>query len=284
MENNIKTIRLSDIELENSPSFRGTITIDGKRYIVKKELSLSEHISSRLMRLMGIPVQNTSLAVLDNESVVLCEDFVPKDMIFVPSFKLFDELFPGEHIREIYDPIHLKIILDKYLRKGAEEALSLIIYKSIFDCIVMEGDFGAGNWGFLQGEDLRLAPFYDNAESMLQLMGAIEERSFSLEKAMDYAMREYYAPFICFSKGHIIAKEGFEDITNEVIGRFKAAYTVEDFCSYVRDILSSLSFYFNRDEGIFLYTALVLRYLHVIEGLGKDELLEVINGIPSYRL
>ena len=107
----------------------------------------------------------------------------------------------------------------------------------------------------------------------------IQEKDVTAQ-SMDYAMREYYAPFICFSKGHIIAKEGFEDITNEVIERFRAAYTVEDFCSYVRDILSSLSFYFNRDVGMFFYTALVLKYLHVIEGLGMDELLEVADSIP----
>ena len=146
----------------------------------------------------------------------------------------------------------------------------------------MEGDFGAGNWGFLQGKELYLAPFYDNAESMLQLMNAIDERSFSLEKAMDFSLGEYQSPFISFRKGQIIAKEGFDNITNEVIERFRASYTVEGFCSYVRDILSPLSFSFKKDEGMFLYTALVLRYLHVIEGLNESELLEVAKGIPKY--
>ena len=80
MENKLQIIHLFDVEIEDSPSFRGRISINGKEYIVKKELSLSEHISSRLMRLMGIPVLNTSLAVLDNELVALCEDFVPKDI------------------------------------------------------------------------------------------------------------------------------------------------------------------------------------------------------------
>ena len=66
------------------------------------------------------------------------------------------------------------------------------------------------------------------------------------------------------------------------MGRFRASYTVEGFRSSVRNNLSSLSFIFKREEGMFLYTALVLRYLHVIEGLGKDELLKVAGSLPSY--
>ena len=282
MKDNLKTIKFSDITLDNSPSFRGTIVIDGKKYIVKKSRAITEYITSRLMGLMGIPVQKTSLAVLDNGLIVLCEDFTSKDMSFIGSFRLFEELFPSENIDDKYDPIHLKAVLENYLGDRAEEALSLIIYKSIFDCIVKEEDFGAGNWGILQGKDMRLAPFYDNAKSMLQLMDAIDERSFSLEKAMNYALEDYEAPFISFRNGLFEAKEGFEGITGKAIEHFRTAYTVEDFCSFVKDILSSLPLVFNKEEGMFLYTALVLRYLYVIENLTGDELMQIAEGIPHY--
>ena len=137
MDNQIKEIHFPDIELDNAPSFRGRIVIDGKRYIVKMDHAITEHITSRLMGLMGIPVQNTSLAMLDR-LVVLCEDFTPKDIRFVGGFRLFEELFPSEKIEDIYDLPHLKVIFEKYLGNRAEEALSLILYRSIFDCIVKE--------------------------------------------------------------------------------------------------------------------------------------------------
>lgn len=280
-DDKLKTIKFSDITLDNSPSFRGTIVIDGKKYIVKKSRAITEHITSRLMGLMGIPTQNTSLAMLDR-LVVLCEDFTPKDMSFIGSYRLFEELFPGESIDDIYDSIHLKEVFEKYFGDRAEEALSLIIYKSIFDCIVKEEDFGAGNWGILQWKDTRLAPFYDNAETMIQLIDAIDGRSFSLKKAIDYSIGEYTGPFILFKNGHLVARSGLEDITNKAIESFKESYTVERFCSYVKDTLSSLPSVFNKEEGLFLYTALVLRYLHVIENLNENELTEVAKDTYMY--
>ncbi len=285
MENRIKEIHLSDIKLDTSSSFRGTTTIDGKRYIVKKAHAIAEYFTSHLMGLMGIPVQNTSFAMLDDGLVVLCEDFTPTDMRFVPGFRLFEELFPAENIEDIYDLTHLKEVFKEYLGERAEEALLLFIYKSIFDCIVKQQDFGSGNWGILQGKQSRLAPFYDNALTMVQLMKAIETHSYSLEESVSYALGKFGTPFIHSGKGNFIAVKGFEDVTEEAANRFKKTYPTESFCSFVKDALSSLSRYTNnigKKEGMFLYTSLVLRYLHIIEGLAKDELLEVANGIPSY--
>ena len=285
MENTINEIHLSDIELENSPSFRGTITIGEKKYIIKKDLPISEHITSHLMGLMGIPVQKTSLALLDGRPVVLCEDSMPRDMKYIPGVKLFEELFPDEDIRNSYGPLHLKKVLKHYLGDGAHEALLLIAFKSIFDCVVKQEDFGPEKWGILQGEKVYLAPFHDNALSLIQLMKAIDERSFSFEKAIYYAIGEFWTPFISFKNGYFEAKEGFEDITAEAIGSFKKNYTVENFCSFVKETISDAYQYINieKEAGMFLYAALILRYLHVIEGIGKDELLEVANGLPLYQ-
>ena len=173
-------------------------------------------------------------------------------------------------------------MLYKNLGDKAQEALTLIVYKSIFDCIAKEEDFGPGNWGILQGKETCLAPFYDNAETMLQLMMAINDRTFSPEKAIDYALGDFETPFISFREEIFVAKEGFESITNEAIGRFKETYSVERFCFFVKDAIFDVSQYINigKDVGVFFYTALVLRYLHVIEGLGMDELLEVADSIP----
>lgn len=66
------------------------------------------------------------------------------------------------------------------------------------------------------------------------------------------------------------------------MNRFKKAYTIESFCSSVKNALSALSSVFDKEAGMFLYTALVLRYLHVIEGLEKDELLEVADALSPY--
>lgn len=119
---------------------------------------------------------------------------------------------------------------------------------------------------------------------MIELLTAITDCSFSHEKAKDYAMGEYSAPFITFRDGHFKAKEGFEDITTKAIERFKRAYIVESFCSFVKDTISDVSQRINigKDAGMFLYAALVFRYLHVIEGLGKYELLEVADSMYSY--
>ena len=291
MDNQIKEIHFSDIELENSPSFRGRITLGGKRYIVKKEWGLSEYFTSHLMGLMKIPVHDTSLAVLNKEAgfnnkelVVLCEDFTPKDTKFIPGFRLFEELFPDEDIQISYGPLHLKKVLEKYLGGRAKEALSLIAIKSIFDCIVKEEDFGSGNWGIFQGEESYLAPFYDNAMSMTQLMRAIDEQSFSLEKAINYALGEFWTPFVSFRNGQLVAREGFDDVFDEAVKQFKATYTIESFCSFVKDALVLLSSItidtrIDKEAGMFIYTALALRYLHVIECLGKDELLEVVDSL-----
>ena len=77
--------------------------------------------NENLMGLMGIPVHNTTFAILDSgdtfdnkELVVLCEDFTPKGMKFIPGFRLFEELFPDEDIQISYGPLHLKKVLEKY--------------------------------------------------------------------------------------------------------------------------------------------------------------------------
>ena len=97
----------------------------------------------------------------------------------------------------------------------------------------------------------------------------------AFEKAMDYSLGEFWIPFICFREGHLVAKEGIEDILDKAVNRFKKTHTTESFCSSVKNALSSLSSVFDKEAGMFTYTALVLRYLHVIEGLEENELTEI---------
>ena len=58
---------------------------------------------------------------------------------------------------------------------------------------------------------------------------------------------------------------------------------MESFCSFVKDTIIDTSQYIDIREEVkmFLYAALVFRYLHVIEGLEKDELLEVADSLFS---
>ncbi len=102
----------------------------------------------------------------------------------------------------------------------------------------------------------------------------------AFEKAIYYSLGEFWTPFICFRKGHLIAQEGIENILDEAVNRFKKAYTIEKFCSFVKNALSALSSVFDREAGMFIYTALVLRYLHVIEGLEENELTEIGQSLP----
>lgn len=131
---------------------------------------VSEHVTSRILGILGYPVHETALGTLNGEVVVVCRNFIP------PGGELLEfETFMRRHydshdigrlpdIGQIYEILETDPVLS--VKSGSFKACYW--ERFIGDALVGNFDRHKGNFGYLIGADdsVSASPIYDNGSTL----------------------------------------------------------------------------------------------------------------------
>ena len=163
----------------------GLIGPDGSRYLVKYAKKqtppgdlaasgvnyvLSEHMSSRILGILGYPVQETALGTLDGEAVVVCRNFVPPGRVLIEFEKFMRRHY---YSRDIGRTLRIGQIYE-ILERDPELSAQSDHFKACFwerfvgDALVGNSGRDQSDFGYLIGEDgsVSASPIYDNGSAL----------------------------------------------------------------------------------------------------------------------
>lgn len=163
----------------------GLIGPDGGRYLVKyaekqaprSDLAtsfvnnvVSEHMASRILGLLGYPVQETALGTLGGEVVVACRNFVPPGGVLLEFEKFMRRHYDSCDIGRAPRLDQLYGIFENDPVLSGQSAIFKASYWQRFvgDALVGNFDRHKGNFGYLIGADdsVSAAPVYDNGGAL----------------------------------------------------------------------------------------------------------------------
>lgn len=181
------------------------ILIQGKPYIVKfrKNSSeglrynhISEYIGSHIFQILDVPCQNTILGTYDEQEVVVIEDFLKDEEIFVPFNGVGETSLENspDNYRYSYQEI-IQIIEDN--RKLTNISYTEEMFWNIFiiDALVGNFDRHGSNWGFIKEENrYRIAPVFDNGSCLFPSLNTDERLRAVLKDDRELFKRVYEFP------------------------------------------------------------------------------------------
>jgi len=198
------------------------ITFNGKDYLMKlpgslkarqlKNVALSysngpvcEYIGSHIFEILDIPVHHTFLAMRDNKTVVLCEDFLQNGQV----------LFEFSKIKVTFEPAFINADGEETdgLGSSLPEALLVLGQHPFFrqipgaterfwemfvvDALIGNPDRNNGNWGIISTNGtFELAPVYDNGNCLNDKWDDLKMQSFLQNERFLY--NEAYKGKICY--------------------------------------------------------------------------------------
>lgn len=163
----------------------GLIGPDGTRYMVKysekqaprNDLAtsyvnnvISEHVSSRILGILGYPVHETALGTLGGEAVVACRNFVPPGGELIEFEKFMRRHYDSRDIGRLPDINQIYEIIETDPVLSAQSDVFKAGYWTCFvgDALVGNFDRHKGNFGYLIGADdsVSASPIYDNGSTL----------------------------------------------------------------------------------------------------------------------
>lgn len=181
------------------------ILIQGRLYIVKFRKNsreglrynhVSEYLGSHIFQILDVPCQNTILGTYDGEDVVVMEDFLQQDEVFVPFNGVGDtslEESPGNY-RYSYQEIVSMIEANRKLTDiSSTEQMFWDIY--VIDALIGNFDRHGSNWGFIKAENqYRIAPVFDNGSCLFPALNTDEKLKRVLKNEQELLKRVYTFP------------------------------------------------------------------------------------------
>lgn len=176
-----------DIFADYSGSDRkdGVISPDGKRYLIKYAEShtrkndtdtsyvnhvLAEHLSSRILKIIGYPVHNTFLATRNDELVVCCENFTAEQEKLIEFECFLRKHYDSGELGRVPDYEQIKYVLhhDIMLSPYESELWQSYCERFVGDAFTGNFDRHMGNFGYLVSKVKKLAPspIYDNGSTL----------------------------------------------------------------------------------------------------------------------
>ena len=167
----------------------GLLGPDGSRYMVKfaskkaprhdlatchVNNTVSEYLSSHILAILGYPVHDTQLGLLNGEVVVLCRNFVQPGAALI-EFGMFlrkhydsGEIGKVPNIRQVYTILET----DPMLSPQADHFKACFWERFVGDALVGNFDRHKGNFGYLVAEDdsVTASPVYDNGGTLYPLL------------------------------------------------------------------------------------------------------------------
>ncbi len=216
-----------------------SILIDKKPYLVKFQKNsreglrfnhVSEFLGSHIFSMLGIETQETFLGTYKNENVVVIQDFLGKDEIFVPFNGVGDSSLEQdkERYQYSYEDI-IGMLRDNVKLTDVEQTIDLFWDMFIIDALIANFDRHGSNWGFIKKDNqYRLSPIFDNGSSLFPQLNTDEKIETVLENQEEIDMRIYKFPTSQVKyKGkkssyyEVISSLAFEECNNALIRMVK---------------------------------------------------------------
>lgn len=128
--------------------------------------SLSEYLSCKIVKSIGIPVQDVLIGKVQNKIVVACKDFTSSATKFADFASIGNTCIDSHSIGKIpkIEDLYYVFSNSNMLAPIKEQALQRYWDTFIVDAFLGNFDRHAGNWGYLTNEEkneISLAPIFD---------------------------------------------------------------------------------------------------------------------------
>ena len=212
-----------------------SILINEKPYLVKFQKNsreglrfnhISEYLGSHIFTLLGIETQETFLGTYKDEDVVVIQDFLGEDEVFVPFNGVGDSSLEQnkEKYQYSYEDI-IKMLQDNVKLTDVEETIDLFWDMFIIDALIANFDRHGSNWGFIKKDNkYRLSPVFDNGSSLFPQLNTDEKIEAVLQNQEEIDRRIYKFPTSQVqyegkksSYYEIISSLAFEECNNALI-------------------------------------------------------------------
>jgi len=212
-----------------------SILINEKPYLVKFRKNsreglrynhVSEYLGSHIFALLGIETQETFLGIYKGENVVVIQDFLGEDEVFVPFNGVGDSSLEQdkEKYQYSYEDI-IEMLQDNVKLTDVEQTIDLFWDMFVIDALIANFDRHGSNWGFIKKDNkYRLSPIFDNGSSLFPQLNTDEKIAAVLENQEEIDMRIYKFPISQVKyKGkkssyyEIISSLVFEECNNALI-------------------------------------------------------------------
>lgn len=212
-----------------------SILINEKPYLVKFQKNsreglrfnhVSEYLGSHVFALLGIETQETFLGIYKGENVVVIQDFLEEDEVFVPFNGIGDSSLEQdkEKYQYSYEDI-IEMLQDNVKLTDVEQTIDLFWDMFIIDALIANFDRHGSNWGFIKKDNkYRLSPVFDNGSSLFPQLNTDEKIETVLGNQEEIDMRIYKFPTSQVKyKGkkssyyEIISSLAFEECNNALI-------------------------------------------------------------------
>ena len=157
---------------------------------------VSEYLGSHIFSLLGVETQETFLGMYKNENVVVIQDFLGEDEVFVPFNGVGDSSLEQdkEKYQYSYEDI-IGMLRDNVKLTDVEQTIDLFWDMFIIDALIANFDRHGSNWGFIKKDNkYRLSPIFDNGSSLFPQLNTDEKIDAVLGNQEEIDMRIYKFP------------------------------------------------------------------------------------------
>lgn len=212
-----------------------SILISGRFYLVKFQKNsreglrfnhVSEYLGSHIFSLLGIETQETLLGTYNGENVVVIQDFLGEDEVFVPFNGVGDSSLEQDKEKYQYSYEDITGMLQDNIRlTDVEQTIDLFWDMFIVDAFIANFDRHGSNWGFIKKDNkYRLSPVFDNGSSLFPQLNTDEKIESVLKKQEEIDMRIFRFPTSQIkyngkksSYYEIISSLAFEECNNALV-------------------------------------------------------------------
>ncbi len=182
-----------------------SILINERPYLIKFQKNsreglrfnhVSEYLGSHIFNLLGIETQETFLGTYNGENIVVIQDFLGEDEVFVPFKGVGDSSLERdkEKYQYSYEDI-IEMLQDNVKLTDVEQTIDLFWDMFIVDAFIANFDRHGSNWGFIKKDNMyRLSPIFDNGSSLFPQLNTDKKIEAILENQKEIDKRIYKFP------------------------------------------------------------------------------------------
>lgn len=182
-----------------------SILINEKPYLVKFQKNsreglrfnhVSEYLGSHIFAFIGIETQETFLGTYKGENVVVIQDFLAEDEVFVPFNGVGDSSLEQdkEKYQYSYEDI-IEMLQDNVKLTDVAQTIDLFWDMFIVDALIANFDRHGSNWGFIKKDNkYRLSPIFDNGSGLFPQLNTDEKIAAVLGNQEEIDKRIYKFP------------------------------------------------------------------------------------------
>lgn len=157
---------------------------------------VSEYLGSHIFTLLGIETQETFLGTYKGENVVVIQDFLEEDEVFVPFNGVGDSSLEQDKEKYQYSYEDIITMLQENVKlTDVEQTVNLFWDMFVIDAFIANFDRHGSNWGFIKKNNrYRLSPVFDNGSSLFPQLNTDEKIETVLRNQEEIDRRIYKFP------------------------------------------------------------------------------------------